>query len=1110
MKRTLLVVLLLVLQASVAAAGEGHLMRYANIHGNSIVFTYEDDLWLVSSSGGLAHRITNDPGVEVYAHFSPDGKQLAFTASYDGGTDVYVMDAQGGVPHRLTFFPSANRVLQWYPDGNGILFRSRRAYPLRAEELYSVDVKGGMPQRLPVDRGGLAALNADATKLAYNRISRENATWKRYHGGEAQEIWLADFTTGKIKAFTEYDGTDNYPMWYGGKVYFTSDRFAGTLNLFSKDPATGQVEQLTSYDDYDVKYPSMGDGRIVFQYQESLHVLDLATKEVRKVAVEIPSDRVPMRPEWVKIAPRTGSFGLSPDGEDLLLEARGDIVDYPVDEEDDDLARQLSPGSASREKYAVYSPDEEWVAWVSDAGGSEEIWIAPEEGEEEARQLTHRGKGFMLPIVWSPDSKWLLYSDKFMDLVLVDAKSGKSTQVDHSDYDDAWERWGIQDYVFSPDSQWVAYTKQHGNMNESIYLYRIGDGNSTRVTDEMTTAWSPSFDPGGDYLYFLSNRSFEPVMGFQDQNHIFLDMTRPYFVLLRNDQVSPYRGDDDSDEDEASSSSGDHGKGDQDHQNGKKGGDDEGGESITRIDLDGIQSRVLAAKDVERGNYFRLEAVDDGFLFLKKTELEFLKYQRIDDRTTERVDLHHYKLKDAEDTEVLSGIQNYHLSADKKKLVYRAGSKYGVIDAGKKAKVGDGVVDLSSLRLRVVREKEYRQIFDEAWRIERDWFYDPGMHGVDWEAMHEKYGRFVPNCGTRGDLTYLIGEMIAELNIGHTYVYGGDRRDGGDRVRVGLLGCDFELPKDGDYYRISHIIPGWNWDEAQRSPLNEPGCPVREGDYLISIDGQEVHLGDNVYSFLVDRANKWVTLGFSEQPSSKSVRKWRVKTLRSEWAIRYREWVENNRAKVDEWSGGKIGYVHIPDMMTNGLIEFARYWYPQFEKKAFIIDDRYNSGGFVGDMIIDRLERKLWGLTAPREGGISRDPERVFIGPMMVLINEDTGSNGEFFSRSIQLKHLAPVLGMRTWGGAIGIEPHEDLVDGGTVTPPQFGLYGLDGQWLIEGIGVVPDIELQNMPADVVAGKDTQLKEAVDRLLKQLEESGGKWEIPPKPAFPDKAKPSGK
>ena len=1069
-------------------------MRYANIHGDQIVFTYEDDLWLVSADGGVAHRITRDPGVEAYAHFSPDGTKLAFTASYDGGMDVYVMDAQGGVPQRLTFFPSANRVLQWYPDGQHILFRSRRAYPLRAEELYSISVDGGMPTRLPVDRGGLAALNADATKLAYNRISRENATWKRYHGGEAQEIWLADFTTGDIHPLTEYDGTDNYPMWYGGKVYFTSDRWAGTLNLFSKDPATGKVERLTSYDDYDVKYPSMGDGRIVFQYQESLHVLDVATGEVRKVEVEIPSDRVPMRPEWVDVAPRTGSFSLSPDGEDLLLEARGDIVEYPVEEDGDEVARVISPGSASREKYAVYSPDEEWIAWVSDEGGSEEIWIVSEDGDEPPRQLTHRGKGFMLPIVWSPDSKWLLYSDKFMDLVLVDAHSGKSTLVDHSDWDDAWERWGIQDYVFSPDSRWIAYTKQHGNMNEAIYLYDIAGKSITRVTDEMTTAWSPSFDPGGDYLYFLSNRSFEPVMGMQDQNHIFLDMTRPYLVLLRQGQVSPWRSEDE-DEEEG------HGKGDEDES-------EEDG--AIRIDLDGIGQRILAAKGVERGNYFRLEAIEDGFLFLKKTELEFLKYQRIDDRTTDRVDLHHYCLKDAEDSEVLGGIANYHLSADGKKLVYRAGSKYGVIDAGKSAKVGDGVVDLSTVRLKVVREQEYRQIFDEAWRIQRDWFYDPNMHGVDWDAMHEKYGRFVPNCGTRGDLTYLIGEMIAELNIGHTYVYGGDRQDTGERVGVGLLGCDFQLDEKAGLYRFDHIIPGWNWDEAQRSPLTEPGCPIAEGDYLVSIDGEEVHGGDNVYSHLVDKAGKWVILGYSSDAKAKDVKHWKVKTLRSEWAIRYREWVEDNRAKVDEWSGGKVGYVHIPDMMTNGLIEFARYWYPQYQKQAFIIDDRYNSGGFVGDMIIDRLERKLWGLTAPREGKVSRDPERVFHGPMMVLINEDTGSNGEFFSRAIQLKHLAPVLGMRTWGGAIGIEPHEDLVDGGTVTPPQFGLYGLSGEWLIEGIGVVPDIEVQNMPADVVAGRDTQLHEAVDRLLKQLESEGEKWAIPPKPAFPDKAKASGK
>ncbi len=1100
MKQLFLAAVLVALTSLQAAADEGHLMRQANIHGDWIVFTYEDDLWLVPQDGGLAHRITSDPGVETDARFSPDGKTLAFTASYDGDTDVYLMDAQGGVPRRLTFAPGFDRVLQWYPDGKKILFRSRRVYPIRAEELYSIDVAGGMPQRLPIDRGGLAGLNQDATKLAYNRISRENATWKRYKGGEAQEIWLADFKTGKISTLTDWQGTDNYPMWYGGKVYFTSDRFGGTLNLFSKDPDTGTVELLTSFVDYDVKYPSMGDGRIVFQYQESLHVLDLSTQKVRKVSVEIPSDRVSMRPEWVEIAPRTGSFGLSPDGEKLLLEDRGDIAVFGV-EKSDEVPFVASPGSASREKDASWSPDGKQIAWVSDATGEEEIWLADAQGKGKPRQLTHRGKGFMLPPKWSPDSRHLLYSDKFLDLVLVDAKSGNSVLVDHSGYDDAWERWGIQDYVFSPGGHWIAYTKQQSNMNESIFLYNIDSKKITQLTDRMTTAWSPSFDPGGDYLYFLSNRSFEPVMGFQDQNHIFLDMTRPYLVLLRNDQVSPYR---DRAEDEEGGEM-DESKGEKDSKKGKS----DVGQKATRIDLDGIQHRVLAAKGVDRGNYFHLTATKNGFIYLKKTELEFLKYQHIDDRTTDRVDLYGYDLKDAESKELMSGIQNYHLSADTKKMVYRSGKKYGVVDAGKPAKSGDGVVDLSALSLKVVRAKEYQQIFDEAWRIERDWFYDPGMHGVDWPKMREKYGQFVPYCGTRGDLNYLIGEMIAELNIGHTYVYGGDRGGRGDRVGVGMLGCDFDSPSGAKHPRISHIIPGVTWDEEQRSPLNEPGCPIREGDYLVSIDGQPVGALDNVYSYLVDRAQKWVVLSYSHDADGSDSKEWRVKTLGSEWAIRYREWVENNRAKVDEWSHGTIGYVHIPDMMTSGLIEFARYWYPQYDKKAFIIDDRYNSGGFVGDMIIDRLERKLWAITAPREGGVSRNPERAFYGPMVVLINEDTGSNGEFFSRCIQIDKLAPVLGMRTWGGAIGIEPHQDVVDGGTVTPPQFGLYGLSGEWLIEGIGVVPDIEVQNMPQDVVAGKDTQLREAVDLLTKQLKDKPGEWAIPKEPAFPDKSKPSG-
>jgi len=668
-------------------------------------------------------------------------------------------------------------------------------------------------------------------------------------------------------------------------------------------------------------------------------------------------------------------------------------------------------------------------------------------------------------------------------------KAGKVSIIAHCDFDDAWERWGIQDYVWSPDSRWVVFTSNGANMNETINLYNLKKGETHVLTDEMSTAWSPSFSPDGEYLYFLSNRTFNPIMGRQDQNHVFLKMALPYVFLLRDDVRSPfYTGD-------VLVSTGD----DED--------DEEDKEEKTIIDLDGLKDRVLVCRDVEPDNYFRLTATGDGFLMLRKNDPEFLKYQAVTDLTGDSLDLLKYSLEDAEISELMSSVANYHLSADGKKMVYRSGRNLGVVDAGKKAKSSDGKVDVGSIKLRLDRLAEYKQIFDEAWRVQRDWFYDKDMHGVDWQAMHDKYAPFVAGCGSRGDLNYLIGELIAELNIGHTYIYGGDFGAGAGYVPTGLLGCTFSPEKDSDYYRISNIVPGVSWDPAYRSPLTDPGVPISEGDFLIAIDGVEVRSGDNVYERLVDKAGAMVTLTTNSKASAKGAVKTRLRTLRGERGLRYRAWVDGNLDYVTTKTDGRIGYLHVPNMMDAGLVEFGRTWYPQTGKQAMILDERYNGGGFVGDMIIDRLERELWAMTLPREGQPGRNPERDFHGPLVILINEDTGSNGEFFAEAIKRKNLATVMGVRTWGGSIGIEPHQGLVDGATTTPPQFGLYALDGTWPIEGWGVEPDIIVMNMPADVVDGQDTQLDAAIEFLLKQLDGSAGKWSIPEAPAYPDKSKP---
>ena len=1093
------------------AAGANHLMRYADVHNNKIVFTYEDDLWLVSTDGGDARRITSDPGLEYFAKFSPDGSMIAFTAEYDGDVDVYVMDTAGGVPTRLTYHPASDRVLDWFPDGRGVLFRSNREYPFRGEEIYRVSLDGGMPVKLPVDRAGLTAISPDGGSIAYNRISRESRTWKRHQGGTAQDIWMGSLDKGDFRKITDWQGSDNFPMWRGDFIYFNSDRRHGTLNLYKYNVRNGDVTSLTDYTEYDVKYPSIGPRHVVFQNAESLHLLDLDTGAVRRVTVNVPSDRVPMRPELVEIEPRTGSFGLSPGGERVLLEARGEILTIPVEEGE---AVNLTREPGSREKNAAWSPDGRWLAFVSDKTGEEELCLVNQDGDKPWKQLTTGGLGFRMHPVWSPDSRHLLFSDKFMRLNLVEADSGKLTVLDQADYDDAWERWGIQDYVWSPDSKWIAYTKMEISMNDAVFLYSMDDKSIHRVTDELTEDFSPSFDPQGRYLYFLSNRTFEPVMGFVDQNHVFLDMCRPYVVLLSAEEPSPFLPDEGrveiADGDQAAEP--DNDRKDARSDDKKKGEKNKAAKDAkdvaVRVDVQGIAERILAVEAVPAGNYFRLEATEDGFQYLSKTEKEFLKYQVVTDQTADSLDLYHFALDDDEPEEVLSGIANYHTSADGKKLVYRSVKgkkvKYAVADVGKKADLEKGQVDLAGVKVRVDRHLEFLQIYNEAWRVQRDWFYDPGMHGYDWEAVGEKYRVFVPDCGTRGDLNYLIGEMIAELNVGHTYVSGGDLERTEKRVSTGMLGAVFSAEPRAPYYRIAQVIPGTPGDPEARSPLAEPGCPIKVGHYLIAIDGEPVTTRDNVFAFLQDKADKTVTLTYSDRPDPEGASKHRVKTIPNENEIRYREWVGRNRAYVDSATDGQVGYVHLPNMMTDGLIEFAKVFYPLYYKKGFIIDERYNGGGFVGDMIIDRLERRLWALTQPREGGFIRDPERCFHGHMVVLINEDTGSNGEYFAEAIKRKKIAPLIGMRTWGGAVGIEPHQNLMDGGVTTPPQFAPYDLNRQWMIEGHGVDPDFEVQNMPGDVLKGIDSQLDAAIKYVSDKLRDEP--MELPPRPDFPDKSK----
>ncbi len=1067
-----------------------HLMRWADVRGDVILFTYEGDIWKGSIRGGEAYRITSDKGEERYAKISPDGNWIAFTGEYDGGVDVYLMPVEGGEPKRLTYHPSPDIVLGWTPDGKEVLFRTRREYPFRGEQIYTIGIDGGNEKKLPVDRGGLCSISPDGKYIAYCRLSGENATWKRHEGGDAQDIWMGSMETHDYRIISPWRGMDNFPMWYKDGIYFLSDREKGTMNILRYDVTTRETRAITHFDDFDIKYPSLGDGKIIFQYKEKLHILNLENETIIPVNLKIVSDRVKIREDYVDPVENTGTFGLSPDGKTFILESRGEILLIPAEKEKG-LPKNLTNSSGIREKSPVFSPDGKWIAFISDKTGEEEIYLIDSKGENPPKQLTNGNKGFRMNIVWSPDSKYILFHDKYMKLNLLDVTTGKVDVVDQGEYDDGWERWGIQDYVFSPDSKWIAYTKKMENTYESIFLYSILEKKSYAVTTNLYQNFSPSFDPKGRYLYFLSNRSFTPIMGVIDQEHIFLDMTTPFLAILNPDEPNPF------------APSFEEKKETKDEKQEGKDRTKSTSQPSSKIDPKGIMERTFAVENVEAGSYFRLEATDDGFLMVKGEKPLFENcYTVVTDKTSDSYNLVAYNLKDKKLSEGITGINNYHLSSDRKKVVYKADKKFGIIDSNGKGNIGDGAIDFSSVKFKINFKEEFVQIFNEAYRIQRDWFYDKNLHGVDLEGLKNKLFEYVPECGTRSDLNYLIGEMIAELNIGHTYVWGGDLKVNLKKVPVVLLGVDLNF--DEAYPKITKIYKPEEVDPEIKSPFY--GTFVKEGYYIISVDGKEADKKTNFYSLFENR-NKIVELLVNDRPQREGAKKLIVSPIRNEMDLRYRVWVDENRAKVAKLSNGKIGYVHIPDMGEEGLKEFGRTYYSQLDKPALIIDDRYNSGGFTGDMLINRLEKRVWAVTQPREGKPSLNPEKGCFSHLALLINEDTGSCGEFYATSFKIKKFGKIFGMRTWGGAMGIEAHQDLVDGGTVTPPQFGLYSLDRQWLIEGRGVDPDVEIQNMPEEVLEGKDAQLERAVNYLLEELKKDPK--DIPPPPQYPNKARPRG-
>ncbi len=1106
MKKVLVFVCLLVIIVAVgvrggpAPEGQTRLLRYADISKDNVVFAYAGDLWIASRAGGAAKRLTSYPGDELFPKFSPDGKWIAFTGEYDGNQDVYVIPSEGGEPRRLTFHPSNDIVLGWTPDGKFILFRSDRvsAPPSRYARRFLVSLDGGMPQMLQVPRASLTSFSPDGTKIAYLETSQEFRTWKRYRGGWSPAIGIYDLRKNTYEQIPKTNGMDLFPMWHDNAIYFISDR-DGVMNLYSYDLRSKETKKQTDYKEYDIKWPSLGPDAIVYENGGVLYEYSLASGKVRALPIQVNAEDVEARAEFKNVAQNIGSFALSPSGARALFEARGNIFTVPT--EHGSVRNVTENNSSVHELNPAWSPDGKWIAYLSDATGEYELYIRPQKGGEATRVTTDGGVYRYGPL-WAPDNKKLLFWDKALRLWYVDIGEKKPALIDKDDYTQ------INGGDWAPDSRWVTYTKTDRRGSGHIYLYSLEQKKTFPVSSGFYSDTNPVFDQNGKYLYFLSQRYFYPSIGQLDQRFNYYSTDGVFAVTLKADEASPFAPQSDE-EKGAEEKKADEKKDGADAKNDakseeKKGKDKKGEEKKAddkapkpiQIDIAGIQGRVTPVP-IPAGIYNNLMARKDKFFYLA-TPIEATQ-AALPGPPRPRNVLHIYDVAKREDKVLLEGINNYDLNKDGSKVIYRAAESFGVVEAVPgKAKVGEGKLDLSGLQVRVDPREEWKQIFREAWRIERDFYWDPDMTGHDWKKIGARYEALLPWVAHRSDLNYLIGEMIAELSTSHTYVGGGDQPER-RRIGVGLLGVDFEA--DGGFYRIKKIYPGENWNDANRSPLTEPGLKVRQGDYLIAVNGVIARAPSDPYAYFQNLANQTVTLKVNSKPSTEGAWEITVRPIANENGVRYLEWIENNRRKVAEATGGRIGYMHVPDTTIPGIIAFDKQWNAQLDKDGMIVDERYNSGGQIPDFYTEKLKRTLLSLLAPRDGKDVPWPPVAIYGPKVMIINELAGSGGDAFPWFFKREKIGPIVGMRTWGGLVGIARGIPLRDGGGVTAPEFAFWSTDngGEWIVENHGVDPDYVVEQRPDLVVKGEDPQLDKAIELAKEALKNYKG---IPPRPKYP--------
>jgi tricorn protease len=1061
--------------------------RYPSIGGGAIVFASEGDLWKVPVGGGTAMRLTAYEGEEKFPRISPDGKWIAFTAQYEGNDDVYVMSAAGGEPKRLTYHPLPEQTLGWTADGK-IVFRSRRDTPHNDYRCYTLSPAGGIPELIPLEPAAWVSFEPKGKRIALQKIGLEFHNWKRYKGGEAEQIYVGDLKPLSFKEVTEYEGKDAFPMWSDdGRIYFVTDRW-GRPNLASMKPDGADVKRLTRFDDYDVRWPSMGDGKIVYQHKMDLWVYDLASGKNEQVNLQLPSDRLQVRERFVDPMPTLDYWTLSHDGERLLMETRGDI--FVARTKKKGLIRRITEDSASRTQFPSFSPDGKTIAAWTEVKGEEELMMYAADNASAAKQAGKTTPGWYFPVAWSPDGKKLAYGDEKYRLLVRDAAGGEPAVVDTG-------KWEITRYEWSPDSRYLAYDVALENSFNQVRIWDSQTKKATPASEPMYNSFSATWDPKGKFLYYLSDQYVNPYLDRFEARFIVQKSTFPVVLALQSDGTLPFapRSDFDAKGEEKKESEKDD-KAKQGKDSGSKASKDkkkkeEKVEPI-RIDFEGLPGRIVLVP-VEPGAYFALNAVEGKLHWIRFEPRGMMPYQAEDeDEDQPRGDLLTYDLDKEKLSTLATEVRGYEISGDRKVLVYRTQSGFFRVEAGATSTPAgedakESKVDLSGWTIRIDPRQEWQQMLREAWRLQRDFFYDSKMHGVDWEAVWKQYGSLSDRMASRDDLEDVLGEMLGELSVGHAYHFPGDVRRG-KTVGTGLLGADLDYDAATGFWQVKKIYTGDYPTVDSASPLARPDLKVAPGTWLVAIDGKPLSKGEDYLRRLANRAGREVELSVNASPKLEGSRRIVVKPIGNDTPIRYATWVRERRAYVEQASHGQIGYIHLYDMGGRGLRQFARDFPPQWKKPGLIIDDRWNHGGFVAPMIIEHLDRKLFNVNGTRYGNITTTPDRATDRYMAMLINRQGGSDCETLAQEFKDFKMGPVIGTRTWGGWIGIRGDKAFRDGGVTTQPEFGGWDTKGKlWIIEGHGVDPDVVLDLGPEGFMNGQDVQLDYAIKDLMTKIQ-----------------------